>query len=631
MRLMKPAKHKARNVPKQAQDVWELVTLEKTTQSLSSGLLEHLKGVHLQHPSDQLQRDVLSIVAVHFHKRILSLDFGKVLLPFHVSGPQASTKLPNGRWVLKQEADLSLKCAYGRAGKSRENEKWVLREEEKSDGSLGHPDGWCLSICLSPLSYLFITGIREIESIATSMTEVLTSNKHCTHAAHEMDFSPRESTAVNVDSDELIGSPASPFVIESPVIVSPLVNLSCTGTCVPLSQRQHNREIAHSGRGHVEISVLALVLEALRRSGLTCQGSVNDINMEIGWPTNVRHVTHVTFDRFNGFLGLPVEFQMEVPRRVPSASASVFGVSAESMQCSYDQKGNSVPTILLLLQERLYDQGGLKAEGVFRINAENGQEEFVRDQINHGIVPYGIDVHCLAGLIKAWFRELPRGVLDSLSPEQVMQCNTEEQALALVKTLPPMQGALLDWGINLMADVVQEEHFNKMNAHNIAMVFAPNMTQMSDPLTALMHAVQVMNLLKTLILRTLRDREEALLDPRPAYPCTEPPTGNGHDNATKETPMGLSSRNSNIDEGPTFDKERIFLKSFDGRESIDDFESARTSEEILARELQALDFNFDAELSSDSHGLFSNGSSTVENTDDDSNGRPGDFNKLNRC
>ena len=31
---------------------------------------------------------------------------------------------------------------------------------------------------------------------------------------------------------------------------------------------------------------------------------------------------------------------------------------------------------------------------------------------------------------------------------------------------------------------------------------------MSDPLTALMHAVQVMNLLKTLILRTLREREE---------------------------------------------------------------------------------------------------------------------------
>ncbi|PHT62942.1 Rho GTPase-activating protein 2 [Capsicum annuum] len=48
-----------------------------------------------------------------------------------------------------------------------------------------------------------------------------------------------------------------------------------------------------------------------------------------------------------------------------------------------------------------------------------------------------------------------------------------------------------------------------MNARNIAMVFAPNMTQMSDPLTALTHAVQVMNLLKTLIMKTLREREEA--------------------------------------------------------------------------------------------------------------------------
>lgn len=229
--------------------------------------------------------------------------------------------------------------------------------------------------------------------------------------------------------------------------------------------------------------------------------------MEIGLPTSVRHIAHVTFDRLNGFLGLPVEFELEVPRRVPSASASVFGVSAESMQCSYDNKGNSVPTILLLLQERLYVQGGLQTEGIFRINPENSQEEHLRDQLNKGIIPYDIDVHCLAGLIKAWFRELPTGVLDSLSPEQVMQCHTEDQCLALINTLPSTQAALMDWAINLMTDVVQEEAFNKMNARNIAVVFAPNMTHMSDPLTALVHAVQVMNLLKTLILKTLQDRE----------------------------------------------------------------------------------------------------------------------------
>lgn len=41
-------------------------------------------------------------------------------------------------------------------------------------------------------------------------------------------------------------------------------------------------------------------------------------------------------------------------------SASVFGVSTESMQLSYDTRGNSVPTILLLMQRHLYAQGGLQ-------------------------------------------------------------------------------------------------------------------------------------------------------------------------------------------------------------------------------------------------------------------------------
>lgn len=42
----------------------------------------------------------------------------------------------------------------------------------------------------------------------------------------------------------------------------------------------------------------------------------------------------------------------------------------------------------------------LQAEGIFRINPENGQEEYVREQLNNGLIPDNIDVHCLAGLIK---------------------------------------------------------------------------------------------------------------------------------------------------------------------------------------------------------------------------------------
>jgi len=142
--------------------------------------------------------------------------------------------------------------------------------------------------------------------------------------------------------------------------------------------------------------------------------------MEIGWPTDVRHVAHVTFDRFHGFRGVPEELlQQQQPGlglgavedgvvRAPSASKTVFGVSTESMQCAYDGRGNSVPTVLLHLQRRLYDQGGLRAEGIFRVAADGAQEQYARDQLNNsGVVPDGVDVHCIAGLVKVPYRSSP--------------------------------------------------------------------------------------------------------------------------------------------------------------------------------------------------------------------------------
>lgn len=42
----------------------------------------------------------------------------------------------------------------------------------------------------------------------------------------------------------------------------------------------------------------------------------------------------------------------------------------------------------------------MQAEGIFRINADNNREDYVREQLSKGVVPQDIDVHCLAGLIK---------------------------------------------------------------------------------------------------------------------------------------------------------------------------------------------------------------------------------------
>lgn len=56
-----------------------------------------------------------------------------------------------------------------------------------------------------------------------------------------------------------------------------------------------------------------------------CAGPQNtESNMEtnkqinIGWPTNVKHLVHVSFDRFKGFVGLP-EDMGEEQKNAPGA------------------------------------------------------------------------------------------------------------------------------------------------------------------------------------------------------------------------------------------------------------------------------------------------------------------------
>jgi hypothetical protein len=87
-------------------------------------------------------------------------------------------------------------------------------------------------------------------------------------------------------------------------------------------------------------SVVEMVTGALRRSLMMCttsgarQAAPEEdgaapaaAGMQIGMPTDVRHVSHVTFDRFSGFLGLPADLEPDVPRPVPSARSAYLQVS----------------------------------------------------------------------------------------------------------------------------------------------------------------------------------------------------------------------------------------------------------------------------------------------------------------
>ena len=92
--------------------------------------------------------------------------------------------------------------------------------------------------------------------------------------------------------------------------------ISTTFINTPVKLSDKNRK-----ENNGQFPILAFVATALRKSLLvTCSVEREDVSsLDISYPTNVQHISHVTFDRFKGFLGLPQEFQPEILKRVPSA------------------------------------------------------------------------------------------------------------------------------------------------------------------------------------------------------------------------------------------------------------------------------------------------------------------------
>nr|DAD44865.1 TPA_asm: hypothetical protein HUJ06_003095 [Nelumbo nucifera] len=98
--------------------------------------------------------------------------------------------------------------------------------------------------------------------------------------------------------------------------------------------------------------ILEILLAALKKSLVTCSMEREDIcAMDISWPTYARHVSHLTFDRYNGILGLLVEFENDVPSRVPSASSFCQNIS---QLCNFSfLPGRVVSLISSVIVERL--------------------------------------------------------------------------------------------------------------------------------------------------------------------------------------------------------------------------------------------------------------------------------------
>lgn len=87
-----------------------------------------------------------------------------------------------------------------------------------------------------------------------------------------------------------------------------------------------------------------------------------------------------------------------------------------------------------------------------------------------------INPSIIANLIKIWFRELPKCLLNELNDGMIEQtCNDSNKVSNIINNkLNKTNKALFLWLIDLILDIIKYSNKNKMNLHNMSVVISPN-------------------------------------------------------------------------------------------------------------------------------------------------------------
>lgn len=194
--------------------------------------------------------------------------------------------------------------------------------------------------------------------------------------------------------------------------------------------------------------------------------------------------------------------------RIQIFHASLFGNTLrEVMQLQGARWPNrKLPWPQIELSQQVLRLQGLQTEGIFRVSADVDEVARLKSQMDRWeMTPEPSDAHVPANLLKLWLRELYEPLIpDSLYPECVAEPMTSRRACDLVLRLPSLHRLVLCYLIRFLQtfnrpDVVQH---TKMDASNLAMVFAPNCLRCTatDPRTMFDNARKEMAFMRCLII-----------------------------------------------------------------------------------------------------------------------------------
>ncbi|PNY24557.1 RHO GTPase-activating protein RGD1 [Tolypocladium capitatum] len=202
------------------------------------------------------------------------------------------------------------------------------------------------------------------------------------------------------------------------------------------------------------------------------------------------------------------------PQNASAPSKPVYGVSLDRL---YERDGLAVPMVMHqciqavdlfgLGLEGIYRQSGSlnhinKLKGMFDAESQNPALDF-RNPEN-----FYHDVNSVTGLLKLFLRELPDPLLTNEHHDALVAAAKKDDDIvrrdslhAIINALPDPNYATLRALTLHLHRVMDNSHVNRMNSHNLAVIFGPTLMG-SDPSTAIADAGWQIKVIDTILQNT---------------------------------------------------------------------------------------------------------------------------------
>lgn len=191
------------------------------------------------------------------------------------------------------------------------------------------------------------------------------------------------------------------------------------------------------------------------------------------------------------------------------ADQGVFGVDIKELEL-VDDHGYQVPKILAQMRAYMEENDAFVQEGIFRLAGDAAEMTVIKKEMNSkkSFIPGDKpDVNAIANLLKVFFRDMATPVLNVLPNEVVFKSGDQEKCIAAFNTLPEPNKSLMDWLIDMLAEVTRSSDVNKMTPQNLSIVVAPNLydPQGADPLEGLVMSQKAVQFLHNVLLYKLNN------------------------------------------------------------------------------------------------------------------------------